>query len=75
MMHSDRNPIIWIRHFLAVFMIASAPLTALAEANITPESPARIGRVDIAQMPADGLFNMVAQTCSACHSKFRVEKK
>ncbi|CTQ47626.1 c-type cytochrome [Roseibium aggregatum] len=29
----------------------------------------------IAQMPADGVFNMVAQTCSACHSKFRVEKK
>ncbi len=28
----------------------------------------------LAQMPADGLFNMVAQTCSACHSKFRVEK-
>lgn len=28
----------------------------------------------IAQMPADGVFNMVAQTCSACHSKFRVEK-
>jgi cytochrome c556 len=29
----------------------------------------------LAQMPADGIFNMVAQTCSACHSKFRVEKK
>jgi len=28
----------------------------------------------IALMPADGVFNMVAQTCSACHSKFRVEK-
>ena len=29
----------------------------------------------LAQMPADGVFNMVAQTCSACHSRFRVEKK
>lgn len=29
----------------------------------------------LAQMPANGVFNMVAQTCSACHSRFRVEKK
>jgi cytochrome c556 len=29
----------------------------------------------IARMPADGVFNMLVQTCSACHSKFRVEKK
>lgn len=29
----------------------------------------------LAKMPADGVFNMVAQTCSACHSQFRVEKR
>ena len=29
----------------------------------------------LAGMPADGVFNMVVQTCSACHSKFRVDKK
>ncbi len=29
----------------------------------------------LAQMPADGLFNMVAQTCSSCHSAFRTEKE
>ncbi|WP_417692430.1 c-type cytochrome [Roseibium sp.] len=29
----------------------------------------------LAQMPVQGLFNMTAQTCSACHTKFRVEKK
>lgn len=29
----------------------------------------------LASMPADGVFNMVAQTCSACHTKFRLEKK
>lgn len=29
----------------------------------------------LAQMPVDGVFNMVAQTCSACHTKFRIEKK
>lgn len=28
-----------------------------------------------ASMPADGVFNMVTQTCSACHTKFRLEKK
>ncbi len=29
----------------------------------------------LAAMPTDGVFNMVAQTCSACHTKFRLEKK
>lgn len=29
----------------------------------------------LAQMPVQGLFNMTAQTCSACHTKFRIEKK
>lgn len=29
----------------------------------------------LAAMPADGVFNMVAQTCSSCHTKFRLEKK
>ncbi|PCI04713.1 MAG: cytochrome C [Hyphomicrobiales bacterium] len=29
----------------------------------------------LASMPIDGVFNMVAQTCSACHTKFRFEKK
>lgn len=29
----------------------------------------------LAKMPVEGLFNMVAQTCASCHSKFRVEKK
>lgn len=28
----------------------------------------------LARMPADGVFNMLAQTCSACHTKFRIEK-
>lgn len=29
----------------------------------------------LASMPAEGVFNMVAQTCSSCHTKFRLEKK
>ncbi|MEP2706368.1 MAG: cytochrome c [Roseibium sp.] len=29
----------------------------------------------LAKMPVQGLFNRVAQTCSACHTKFRIEKK
>lgn len=28
----------------------------------------------LAQMPVEGLFTMVAQTCSSCHTKFRAEK-
>ncbi|NRG18793.1 cytochrome c [Rhizobiales bacterium] len=30
---------------------------------------------DFSEMPADGVFNMVALTCSTCHTKFRQEKK
>lgn len=29
----------------------------------------------LASMPADGVFGMVAQTCSDCHTKYRIEKK
>lgn len=28
----------------------------------------------LAAMPADGVFNMVAQACSSCHTRFRLEK-
>ncbi|GHB47987.1 hypothetical protein GCM10007094_41640 [Pseudovibrio japonicus] len=28
----------------------------------------------LAEMPVQALFNMTAQTCSVCHTKFRVEK-
>lgn len=28
----------------------------------------------LASMPADGVFMMLGQTCSACHTRFRVEK-
>jgi len=27
----------------------------------------------LAQMPVDGVYNMIAKTCSACHSRFRAE--
>lgn len=29
----------------------------------------------LAQMPTDGVFNMMAQTCTACHTDFRIEKQ
>ena len=29
----------------------------------------------IATMPADGVFNMMSQTCAACHTLFRAESK
>jgi len=29
----------------------------------------------LAGMPVDAVFNMVTQTCSSCHTKFRLEKK
>ncbi|MCT4656001.1 MAG: cytochrome c [Cohaesibacter sp.] len=30
---------------------------------------------DLAKMPVQGVFTMMVQTCSACHTDFRVEKK
>lgn len=30
--------------------------------------------MDLAEMPADGVFTMLGQVCSACHTRFRVEK-
>lgn len=29
----------------------------------------------LANMPVDGVFNMLTRTCSACHTRFRLEKK
>ncbi|MBV1927240.1 MAG: cytochrome c [Rhodobacteraceae bacterium] len=34
-----------------------------------------MGREELSEMPADGVFTMVSQTCSACHTKFRIEAK
>ena len=30
---------------------------------------------ELAEMPAGGVFMMMGQTCSACHTKFRTESK
>jgi len=34
-----------------------------------------LGLEELAEMPVDGVFAMVSQTCSACHTKFRAEAK
>lgn len=34
-----------------------------------------LGPEEFSEMPADGVFMMVSQTCSACHTKFRAEAK
>ncbi|WP_170362736.1 c-type cytochrome [Ruegeria arenilitoris] len=31
------------------------------------------GREELSEMPADGVFMMLGQTCSACHTRFRSE--
>lgn len=38
-------------------------------------SPPMMTVGQLAKMPADGVFNMLARTCSSCHTKFRQEKK
>ncbi|WP_170575212.1 c-type cytochrome [Ruegeria atlantica] len=35
---------------------------------------AEFDTMDLSQMPADGVFTMMGQVCSACHTRFRVEK-
>lgn len=32
-----------------------------------------MGLEELSEMPADGVFTMISQTCSACHTKFRAE--
>ena len=34
-----------------------------------------LGLEELAEMSADGVFAMVSQTCSSCHTKFRAEAK
>lgn len=34
-----------------------------------------MGIEELAEMPADGVFMMVSQTCAACHTKYRAEAK
>ena len=34
-----------------------------------------IDAAQLATMPTDGVFNMLTQTCSSCHTKYRLEKK
>lgn len=38
-------------------------------------SPGMMGREELAEMPADGVFAMLSQVCSACHTKYRAEAK
>ena len=41
----------------------------------TPMMASQMGLEELSKMPADGVFAMVSQTCSACHTKFRAEAK
>lgn len=43
--------------------------------NSAPSEFRNYGPEEFSEMPADGVFMMVSQTCSACHTKFRAEAK
>ena len=36
---------------------------------------AQLGPEFLAEMPADAVFNLVSQTCAACHTQFRAESR
>ena len=40
-----------------------------------PMMASSMGLEELSEMSADGVFAMVSQTCSACHTKFRAEAK
>ena len=41
----------------------------------TPMMASQMGLEELSEMPVDGVFAMVSQTCSSCHTKFRAEAK
>ena len=41
----------------------------------SPMMANEMGLEELAEMPADGVFAMIGQTCSSCHTKFRAEAK
>ncbi len=57
----------------------SAASGALQDANTEAPEIMRTGAMThdaekLASMPADGLFTLIARTCSSCHEKFRLKK-
>ncbi len=40
-----------------------------------PMASNALGLEELAEMSAEGVFAMISQTCSACHTKFRAEAK
>jgi len=40
-----------------------------------PVMASQMGLEELSEMSADGVFAMVSQTCSSCHTKFRAEAK
>lgn len=52
-------------------MTSSGTMTAgsmMTDSGTLPDA------AELASMPADGVFNMLAQTCASCHTQFRSEK-
>ncbi len=56
-------------------MMGSGNSTMMGGASMMGGGSANLDVAELAKMPADGVFNMLAQTCSSCHTKFRLEKK
>jgi cytochrome c556 len=56
-------------------MMVASQTGMMAGNNMMMGNAALPSSAMLANMPADGVFNMVTQTCSSCHTKFRLEKK
>lgn len=63
-------------------MMGTAASTMMGAGKSTMMTGGMMGKITempstemLAGMPTDAVFNMVTQTCSSCHTKFRLEKK
>ena len=46
---------------------------ALTYWGFTHRKMGNLGLEELSELPADGVFTMISQTCSVCHTKYRAE--
>ncbi len=72
LMHGDASPMMGGQPGM---MVGSSMMGSGMNGNgMMGDATTMMDADQLAQMPVDGVFNMVTQTCSACHTQFRAEK-
>ncbi len=55
-------------------MMMGSTLNHMGEMNWTQEEAVTMGVDEVARMPVENVFKLVADTCSDCHTRYRLEK-